>query len=122
MLWDHSWPMQDMYFITLSKKAVFHSFADRLEVYSLDKNKIRSRIFMNQDVIEDQLEIPISLGVDSDKWFLKNPEKESIVLWYDRFILAFGRQQILSPSNTSSSFEEVFYFNKIHYVGIEDMK
>ena len=122
LLWDHSWPMQDMFFVTLSKKAVFHSFADRLEVYSLDKNKIRSRIFIDQEVIEDQLEIPISLGADSDKWLWKNPEIESVVSWYDHFILAFGRQQILSPSNSSSSFKEVFYFNKIHYLGKEDMK
>ena len=59
LLWDHSWPMQDMFFLTLSKKAVFHLFTNRLEVYSLEKNKIRARIFLDQKVIEDQLEIPI---------------------------------------------------------------
>mgnify|MGYP003324778315 CR=1 FL=1 len=122
ILWDHSWPMQDMFFLTLGKKAVFHLFTNRLEVYSLEKNKIRSRIFLDQKVIEDQLEIPISLGVDSDKWLLENPKIESVVSWYDQFILAFGRQQISTSSNINSSYEEVFYLNKIHYVGKEDMK
>lgn len=117
LLWDHSWPMQDMFFLTLSKKAVFHLFTNRLEVYSLEKNKIRARIFLDQKVIEDQLEIPISLGVDSEKWLLENPTIESVVSWYDQFILAFGRQQILTPSNNNRSYEEVFYLNKIHYAG-----
>ncbi len=122
LLWDHSWPMKDMFFLTLGKKAVFHLFANRLEVYSLEKNKIRARIFLGQKVIENQLEIPISLGVDSDKWLLENPKIESVVSWYDQFILAFGRQQILTPSNINSPYEEVFYLNKIHYVGKEDTK
>ena len=117
ILWDHSWPMQDMFFLTLSKKAVFHLFTNRLEVYSLEKNKIKARIFLDHKVIEDQLEIPISLGVDSDKWLLENPTIESVVSWYDQFILAFGRQQILTPSNINRSYEEVLYLNKIHYVG-----
>ena len=122
LLWDHSWPMQDMFFLTLGKKAVFHLFTNRLEVYSLEKNKVRSRIFLDQKVIEDQLEIPISLGVDSDKWLLENPKVESVLSWYDQFILAFGRQRILTSSNINSSYEEIFYLNKIHYIGKEDMK
>ena len=116
ILWDHSWPMQDMFFPTLGKKAIFHLFTNKLEVYSLEKNKIRSRIFLDQKVIEDDLEIPISLGVESDKWLLENPKIESVVSWYDQFILAFGRQQISTSLNINNSYEEVFYFNKIHYV------
>ncbi len=86
------------------------------------KKAIWARIFLGQKVIENQLEIPISLGVDSDKWLLENPKIESVVSWYDQFILAFGRQQILTPSNINSPYEEVFYLNKIHYVGKEDTK
>ena len=122
MLWDHSWPMQDMFFMSLEKKTAFHAVFDRIEVYTLDKNKIRARIFKDQEIIEQELEIPISLGVDSDKWMWKNPEIESVVSWYDQFILAFGRQKISSSSNMNSTFKEVFYLNKVHYVGKDDMK
>ena len=122
MLWDHSFPMQDMFFMSLGKKrATFHSVFDRLEVYTLNKNKIRARIFKGQEIVEHELEIFVSLGVDSDKWMWENPEIESVTSWYDQFILAFGKQQILSSSNKNSSFKDIFYLNKIHYVGKEDI-
>jgi hypothetical protein len=121
MLWDHSFPMQDMFFMSLGKKrATFHSVFDRLEVYTLNKNKIRARIFKGQKIAEDELEILVSLGVDSDKWMWENPETESVISWYDQFVLAFGKQQILSSSNTNNAFKEIFYLNKIHYVSKED--
>ena len=122
MLWDHSFPMQDMFFMSLEKKAEFLSVSNRIEVYALNKNKIRARIFMGQEIVEHELEILVSLGVDSDKWMWKNPEIESVVSWYDQFILALGRQKILSSSNMNSSLKEIFYLNKIHYVGKEDIK
>ena len=108
--------------MSLEKKAEFLSVSNRIEVYTLNKNKIRARIFKGQEIVEHELEILVSLGVDSDKWMWKNPEIESVVSWYDQFILAFGRQQILSDSSADSSFKEVFYLNKIHYVGKEDIK
>ena len=83
---------------------------------------IRARIFKGQEIVEHELEILVSLGVDSDKWMWKNPEIESVVSWYDQFILALGRQKILSSSNMNSSLKEIFYLNKIHYVGKEDIK
>jgi hypothetical protein len=122
MLWDHSFPMQDMFFMSLEKKAEFLSISNRIEVYTLNKNKIRARIFKGQEIVEHDLEILVSLGVDSDKWMWKNPEIESVVSWYDQFILALGRQKILSSSNMNSSLKEIFYLNKIHYVGKEDIK
>ncbi len=122
MLWDHSFPMQDMFFMSLEKKAEFLSISNRIEVYTLNKNKIRARIFKGQEIVEHELEILVSLGVDSDKWMWKNPEIESVVSWYDQFILALGRQKILSSSNMNSSLKEIFYLNKIHYVGKEDIK
>jgi hypothetical protein len=122
MLWDHSFPMPDMFFMSLEKKTVFHAASDRLEVYTLDKNMVRSRILKDRQIVEHLLEIPVSLGVESDKWMWENPEIESVASWYDQFILAFGRQQILSDSSADSSFKEVFYLNKIHYVGKEDTK
>ena len=122
MLWDHSFPMQDMFFMSLEKKAEFLSVSNRIEVYTLNKNKIRARIFKGQEIVEHELEILVSLGVDSDKWMWKNPEIESVVSWYDQFILALGRQKILSSSNMNSSLKEIFYLNKIHYVGKEDIK
>ena len=121
MLWDHSFPMQDMFFMSLEKKAEFLSVSNRIEVYTLNKNMIRARIFKGQEIVEHELEILVSLGVDSDKWMWKNPEIESVVSWYDQFILAFGKQQILSSSNRNTSFKEIFYLNKIHYVGKEDI-
>ncbi|MDA7854104.1 hypothetical protein N9A68_00280 [Cyclobacteriaceae bacterium] len=122
MLWDHSFPMQDMFFMSLEKKAEFLSVSNRIEVYTLNKNMIRARIFKGQEIVEHELEILVSLGVDSDKWMWKNPEIESVVSWYDQFILALGRQKILSSSNMNSSLKEIFYLNKIHYVGKEDIK
>ena len=122
MLWDHSFPMQDMFFMSLEKKAEFLSISNRIEVYTLNKNMIRARIFKGQEIVEHELEILVSLGVDSDKWMWKNPEIESVVSWYDQFILALGRQKILSSSNMNSSLKEIFYLNKIHYVGKEDIK
>ena len=122
MLWDHSFPMQDMFFMSLEKKAEFLSVSNRIEVYTLNKNMIRARIFKGQEIVEHDLEILVSLGVDSDKWMWKNPEIESVVSWYDQFILALGRQKILSSSNMNSSLKEIFYLNKIHYVGKEDIK
>ena len=121
MLWDHSFPMQDMFFMSLEKKAEFLSVSNRIEVYTLNKNMIRARIFKGQEIVEHELEILVSLGVDSDKWMWENPEIESVISWYDQFILAFGKQQILSSSNKNSSFKEIFYLNKIHYVGKEDI-
>ena len=122
MLWDHSFPMQDMFFMSLEKKAEFLSVSNRIEVYTLNKNMIRARIFKGQEIVEHELEILVSLGVDSDKWMWKNPEIESVISWYDQFILALGRQKILSSSNMNSSLKEIFYLNKIHYVGKEDIK
>ena len=122
MLWDHSFPMQDMFFMSLEKKAEFLSVSNRIEVYTLNKNMIRARIFKGQEIVEHELEILVSLGVDSDKWMWKNPEIESVVSWYDQFILAFGRQKISSSSNMNSTLKEVFYLNKVHYVGKDDMK
>ena len=121
MLWDHSFPMQDMFFMSLEKKAEFLSVSNRIEVYTLNKNKIRARIFKGQEIVEHELEILVSLGVDADKWMWENPEIESVISWYDQFILAFGKQQILSSSNRNTSFKEIFYLNKIHYVGKEDI-
>ena len=83
----------------------------------MKRTRLGQEYFLDQKVIEDQLEIPIALGVDSEKWLLENPTIESVVSWYDQFILAFGRQQILTPSNNNRSYEEVFYLNKIHYAG-----
>ena len=121
MLWDHSFPMQDMFFMSLEKKAEFLSVSNRIEVYTLNKNMIRARIFKGQEIVEHELEILVSLGVDADKWMWENPEIESVISWYDQFILAFGKQQILSSSNRNTSFKEIFYLNKIHYVGKEDI-
>ena len=91
-----------------------------LKFTTLNKNKIRARIFKGQKIAEDELEILVSLGVDSDKWMWENPETESVISWYDQFVLAFGKQQILSSSNTNNAFKEIFYLNKIHYVSKED--
>lgn len=117
MLWDHSFEIDDVYTYNLREYVTVNVNKDRIELCYLEKNLIRSKLIMNDKVVEGKSYTPLRLGSDKDVIKTRDPDVERLDKWYGDTMYAYGEQTIQHTMNENriSRNRDVFYINKVRY-------
>jgi hypothetical protein len=114
ILWDHSFPIEDVLLPELEELVEVNVKEDRIELLYMEENLIRSKIVKGNEVLEGQSYTPVRLGSEEDEFAIKDPEVEGLEKWYQNTLYAYGEQEIEHPvANRFKSRRNVFYINKV---------
>ncbi|MFT4738833.1 MAG: hypothetical protein ACI8QD_001302 [Cyclobacteriaceae bacterium] len=121
-LWDHSFAIDDVVKTQLDKTVQVVAHEDRVELHYLEENVIRSKLVINNEVIEGNSYTPVRLSSERDEFVIRDPEVEGLQHWYDDVLYAYGEQQIQHRlSERVKTKRDVFYINKVRY-NTEELK
>jgi hypothetical protein len=115
ILWDQSFPIEDVYTSYPEEKVTVNVLDDRIELLYLEENLIRSKVIKGDKVFEGESYTPVKLGSEKDEVTQKDPEVEGLKKWYGETLYAFGEQQIVHKLETTKGTRKVFYINKLRY-------
>ncbi len=116
ILWDQSFPIDDVFLYDLEELVTVNILKDRIELLYLEENTIRSKVIKGNEVLEGKSYTPVRLNSSEDEFAKKDPEVEGLEKWYDRTLYAYGEQEIEHRrENRGRSRREVFYVNKVRY-------
>lgn len=116
MLWDHSFPIQNVFKDYLTETVQVIAKKDRVELHYLEENTIRSKVVIGDEVIEGESFTPVRLDSEKDQLVIKDPEVEGLERWYEDMLYAYGEQMIEHEvSQRVRTKRDVFYINKVRY-------
>ena len=116
ILWDHSFKIDDVLKPSLSETVQVVAQRDWVELHYLEANAIRTKVVVDNEVIEGDTYTPVRLSSSEDELAVKDPEVEGLECWYDKTLYAYGEQQIdIKNATRSKTRREVFYINKVYY-------
>lgn len=116
ILWDQSFPIEDVFKDELSKTVQVIAKKERVELHYLEENVIRSKVVIGEEVFEGKSFTPIRLKSSKDQNVLKDPKVEGLELWYGSTLYAYGEQQLeYSVTDKVKTKRDVFYINKVYY-------
>ncbi len=116
ILWDHSFPIDDVFMYDLEELVSVNVQKDRIELLYLEENTIRSKIIKGNEVLEGKSYTPVRLNSENEEFTKKDPEVEGLTKWYGSTLYAFGEQEIDQRiGDRTRNRRNVFYINKVRY-------
>lgn len=116
ILWDQSFPIEDVFKEQLTETVQVIAKKDRVELHYLEENTIRSKVIIGDEVFEGNSFTPVKLKSDKDENVLKDPDVEGLQHWYGSTLYAYGEQQLeYRVSERVKTKREIFYVNKVYY-------
>lgn len=114
LLWDNSFEINDIKTFNLEQFVNIQPADDRIALFYLYENEIRSKIIQGSDVLEGKTFSPLRMSFPGDIAKKERSSGSKLEYWYGPYFYAFGTQEI---SNSESGTRRVFYLNKISYTG-----
>jgi hypothetical protein len=116
ILWDQSFPIEDVFKDQLTETVQVIAKKDRVELHYLEENTIRSKVVIGNEVFEGESFTPVRLTSDKDQNLLKDPEFEGLERWYGGNLFAYGEQQLVHQvTERVKAKRDIFYINKVYY-------
>ena len=116
-LWDNSFQIEDVVSFTLDQYVHADLINDKLVLFYLYNNEIRTKIISGSEVVEGKTFNSVKMMFDDD---IINKNQVSNIggleKWFDHNFLAYGVQKIKNMKNSGVKLNRrVFYINKILY-------
>ncbi len=115
LLWDNSFEINDVKTYTLEQFVKLEVLPDRLALMYVYENHIRTKIIKNDMVLEGKTSDPIVTFNPEDIVRDDDDQKNKLEYWYNRYMYAYGIQDIETPGARGSSKRRVFFINKLYY-------
>lgn len=115
LLWDNSFEINDVKTFTLDQFVKLEVNDDKIALFYLYENDIRTKIIKNNQVLEGKTIDPISTGSNTEIVRKDNREISKLEYWYGDYLYAYGVQDILRRESSGISRRKVFYINKVTY-------
>ncbi|HET9054654.1 MAG TPA: hypothetical protein VFM90_10795 [Cyclobacteriaceae bacterium] len=114
LLWDNSFEINDVKTYTLEQFVKLEVLPDRLALMYVFENQIRTKIIKNDMVLEGKTSDPI-LTFRAEDIVRDDDQTNKLEYWYNRYMYAYGVQDIETPGARGSSRRRVFFINKLYY-------
>ncbi len=116
VVWDNSFEINDVRTFVLEQFVKLEVLPDRLALMYLFENHIRTKIIQDNQVLEGKTIDPITTFQENDVVVGDPGQRNRLNYWYDRFMYAYGTQEIVSWTSQSQHRRRVFFINKVHYL------
>ncbi len=114
ILWDHSFPIDDVFLYTKEELVTVNVIGDKIELMYLEDNTIRTKVIERNEILEGQAYTPVYIGSEEDEITRKDPDVEGLENWYGMSQYAYGEQEIQDKQGgLLRNRRKVFYINKI---------
>ncbi|NJM24981.1 MAG: hypothetical protein HC859_05205 [Bacteroidia bacterium] len=116
LVWDNSFEINDVRTFTLEQFVRLEPQEDRIALFYLFGNEIRSKIIQDNKVLEGKASDPIMTRFKSDVTKEKEATQNKLDYWYADYFYASGVQEILNwqEANVNPK-RRVFFVNKLRY-------
>ena len=116
LLWDNSFEINDVLSYRLKKNIQISVEEEKIVLLYVFDNVIKSKIIMNDEILEGKTFDPLELKFKSDEIKDHEKEMEGLVKWYDNNFYSFGIHRIKNLQDQDVKLNrKVFYINKIQY-------
>lgn len=119
LLWDNSFEINDVKTFQLEQFVKIESRDDRIVLFYLFDNAIRTKVIQGDQVLEGKSIDPIRTF--SEREFVSREGSEGkLEYWYDNHLFAYGIQEISAQKSINAPKRRVFYVNKVTYAHRDD--
>lgn len=116
LLWDNSFEINDVISLELEQFVHAAKNGDNIALLYVYDNKIRSKVIMENDVVEGKELIDVALKYDGDETLEGQTNLIGLDKWYDNTFFVYGTQTVINRTNESlDPKREVFFINKVEY-------
>jgi hypothetical protein len=115
LLWDNSFEINDVKTFTLEQFVKLEMHDDRIVLFYLYDNEIRTKIIKGDQVLEGKASDPVRTLNSTDYVKKEFAQKNKLEYWYNDYLYAYGVQEIVNQSQKALGKRTVFYINKITY-------
>src|SRR5690606_22558323 len=112
LLWDNSFEINDVKTFNLEQFVKLEVLPDRLALMYLYENDIRTKIIKDDRVLEGKAIDPIITFRDDEVVKADANSGNKLEYWYNRYLYAYGIQDIVSPDRRRQDKRRVFFINK----------
>jgi len=112
LLWDNSFEINDVRTFTLEQFVKLEVIGDKIALLYLFENELRTKIIINNEVLEGKTFEPIKTREDDEIVNKDQNDRNRLDYWYSDFFYAYGVQEITTPGVGK---RRVFFINKIKY-------
>jgi hypothetical protein len=109
-LWDNSFEITDVKTFTLDQFVKLEVHPDKILLFYLFENEIRTKIIQGDQVLEGKARDPIKTLTAND--VVRNTYDDKLEYWYKDHLYAYGTQEIVNTASRSGR-RRVFYINKL---------
>jgi hypothetical protein len=111
LLWDNSFEITDVKTFTLEQFVKLEVQPDKIALFYLFENQIRTKIIQGDQVLEGKSSDPIKAL--SIKDVVKDTYDDKLEYWYNDYLYAYGVQEIVRHDVKGFGRRKVFYINKV---------
>jgi hypothetical protein len=111
LLWDNSFEITDVKTFTLEQFVKLEVRSDKIALFYLYENQIRTKIIQGDQVLEGKSSDPIRTLNEKD--VVKNTYDDKLEYWYKDYLYAYGIQEIVNHDPKGFGRRKVFYINKV---------
>src|SRR5688572_15912597 len=111
LLWDNSFEINDVRTFTLEQFVKMDAQKEKIALLYLYDNKIRTKIIQDSIVLEGKTSKQLQPKADASPGSSIN----RLDYWYDDYFLAYGVQDIGSPTLLGRNRKKVFFVSKVSY-------
>lgn len=116
LTWDNSFEINDVRTYQLEQFVKIHPENDRITLFYLFDNIIRSKIIKDADVLEGKSFDPLATGLKDDVVRERDTQQTKLEHWYGNVFYASGIQQIRNKRDQGINiWRRVFFINKIEH-------
>ncbi|NJN41599.1 MAG: hypothetical protein HC811_04515 [Flammeovirgaceae bacterium] len=116
LLWDNSFEINDIKTFNLQQYVNIKPEKDKVFLFYIHNNIIRTKIIQNQDIIENKSYEAIKLKYPEDQIVTQISELNKLDHWHGEYFYAYGVQQVQNLSEANVDIvRKVFFINKITY-------
>ncbi|MEM6522857.1 MAG: hypothetical protein AAGF85_04290 [Bacteroidota bacterium] len=116
LLWDNSFEINDVISPELEQFVHAAKSGDNIALLYVYDNQIRSKVIMENDVVEGKELIDVELKYKGDRTAEGQTNLLGIDKWYDNTFFVYGTQRVINTTNEGvEPSREVFFINKVEY-------
>lgn len=110
--WDNSFEINDVKTFQLQQFVRVQPEENRILLMYLFENAIRTKIILDDEVLEGKTVDPAKLGASGEELDREEENTEKLDAWYGKYFYAAGTQSLKSRRG---AYRQVFFINKITY-------
>lgn len=112
LAWDNSFEINDVKTFQLQQFVRVQPESDKILLMYLFDNVIRSKIILNEQVLEGKTEEKIRSGATGEELDREEENTEKLDAWYGDYFFAYGTQSL---KGRRGGYRQVFFIHKITY-------